>query len=112
MPECLDTVITNHLDNPLLPVMSYCADGCKGQSTCFRGCQSSLSSLTFTREGVRRGTRKICSTCAQKHSCILWETLLEWCHAPGLRVHGYSYEETHTPLRVSSQVTAIKSLIK
>lgn len=112
MPGCLDTVITNHRDNPHLPGISSCRDGCKGQRTCSQECQSSFSSLTFTQEGERRGTRKGCSTCAQKHSRILWETLPESCHAPGLRVCGYSREETYTQLRVSSQVTAIKSLIK
>lgn len=63
MPGCLDTVITNHLDNRLLPGMSYCGGGCKGQSTCSRGCQSSLFSLTFTREGERDQERllNLCS---------------------------------------------------
>lgn len=112
MPGCLDTVITNHLDNRLLPAMSYCGDGCKGQSTCSRECQSYLSSLTFMREGERRGTRKDCSTCAQKHSCILWETLPESCHVPGLQVTGYSYEETYTQPTVSSQVICNKVTCK
>lgn len=31
MPGWLDTVITNHHDNPLLPAVSYCGVGCKGQ---------------------------------------------------------------------------------
>lgn len=58
MPGCLDTVITKPRDNPLLPAISSCRDGCKGQRTCSQECQSSLSSWPSRRKGRGEGPGK------------------------------------------------------